>query len=160
MMRFLIKASMAIAVMLCVSMTLADEAGIELDPWHSVGPLKDEAYGNLVRSFNHPFEAEKDVLAAGADTVDLAKVYTTGVPPAMADVQRSWVKRAEWIDGYRHQLPRGPAPSRNETIYLYRTIRAKQPVTKKMRVYGEDIPAAIKQEYDRRSFDAHAFYRC
>ena len=142
MMRFVIKLSIVVGVMLCVSMAIADETGIELGPWHSVGPLKDEAYGNLVRSFNHPFEPQKDALAAGADPVDLTKVYTTGTPPAMAKTERSWVKRAEWIDGYRHQLPRGPAPSRNETTYLYRTIRTKRPVTKKMRVYAEDFVGA------------------
>ena len=47
------------------------EEGIRLEPWYSVGPLKDEAYGNLLRSFQHPFPAEKDVLAAGAGEVQI-----------------------------------------------------------------------------------------
>lgn len=43
----------------------AAEEGIELRPWYSVGPFKDEAYGNLVQSFEHEFTPQRDVLATG-----------------------------------------------------------------------------------------------
>ena len=115
-------------------------AGISLGRWYCAGPFKDEAFGNVVRSFNFKFAPETDVLAAGAKLTDFSRTYQTKRFPGMlATTNRPWVKRPEWIEGYRHLLPRGPAPSRNETTYLYRTITASKATTKVMRIYAEDF---------------------
>ena len=111
---------------------------VQLGPWHCVGPFKDLPFGNVLESFNHPFAPEQDVLAAGDGPVDLKKVYRAKKFPGMKNTQRRWIKHPEWVDGYRHQLPRGPAPSRNETVYLYRTITTQEPMTVEMNLYAED----------------------
>jgi len=118
-------------------------AGIALGPWSCTGPFKDKAYGNVVRSFNFAFAPEKDVLVAGGKAIGLGAVYQAKRFPGMVgSTKRPWVKHPEWVDGYRHILPRGPAPSRNETVYVYRTITASEPATKVMRIYAEDFLAA------------------
>ena len=38
-----------------------------------------------------------------------------GEVPRTLETKRAWQLHPEWIDGDRHLLPRGPAPSRNES---------------------------------------------
>jgi hypothetical protein len=105
------------------------EAALELGPWHCIGPFKDTIYGIARTSFATSFAAEQDVLRAGGGPLDLEKAYRAPNFPGNLDTQRRWQRHAEWIDGYRCLLPRGPAPSRDESVYLFRTIRARQAVT-------------------------------
>ena len=114
-------------------------AAVKLGQWYCAGPFKDMEFGNVVRSFKFKFAPETDVLTAGARLADLSRVYEARKFPAMRDTRRPWVIHTEWIDGYRHLLPRGPAPSRNETLYLYRTITTDKATTKVMRIYAEDF---------------------
>jgi len=136
-----------IAVLLLVSnlaamSVRAEGADLQLGDWTAVGPFKDERYGNIQRSFEFQFAPEKDVLGAGDKAADLGKVYETPKFPAMLDVVRPWVKHPEWVDGYRHLLPKGPAPSRNETMYLYRCITSKHDTNLTLRIYAEDFLGA------------------
>ena len=94
---------------------------VELGPWLCIGPFKDAAFGIAQTSFDTPFPPELDVLQAGGGAIDRAKTYEAPKFPGMLDTQRRWQPHPEWIDGYRHLLPRGPAPSRNESVYLLRT---------------------------------------
>ncbi len=112
--------------------------GMELGVWHCVGPFKHEFFGNIERSVAMVYPPEKDVLAAGADAAGLARTYEAAKLPGTLDTRRTWTHHPEWSDGYRHQLPRGPSPSRNETVYLYRTITVAKAVTVEMKVYAED----------------------
>jgi len=114
------------------------EAGVTLGPWYAVGPFKDEAFGNIARSFPFVFAPEKDALAAEGGKVDLTKIYQARKFPGMLETKRPWVKYPQWFDGYRNILPRGPAPSRNESVYLYRTITAKKAVRLAGRFRAED----------------------
>jgi hypothetical protein len=50
-----------------------------------------------------------------------------------------WTSQPKWTDGYRHLLPRGPAPARNESVYLARTIRSDAATTPTLRIYAEDF---------------------
>jgi len=105
------------------------EAGVQLGEWHYIGPFKDTAFGIARQCFDTPFAPEKDVLAAGRGPVDLDRTYEASKFPGMLETKRVWQRHPEWIDGYRHLLPRGPSPSRNESCYLFRTITAKKDVT-------------------------------
>jgi hypothetical protein len=121
-------------------------AEIKLDTWQAVGPFKNAQFGSLVPSSKHVYGPETDVLAKGSDLADLAKVYTRvninsdGKPFPMynALTVAKWTAHPEWSDGYRNLLPRGPAPSRHETTYLYRTITASEATNVILRVYAED----------------------
>ena len=115
------------------------DAGVTLGPWHAIGPFKDEAFGNIAKSFPYVFVPEKDVLAAAKGKVDLTKVYQAKKFPGMLTTKRTWVKHPEWSDGYRNILPRGPAPSRNESVYLYRTITVEKDVRLAGRFRTEDF---------------------
>ena len=119
----------------------ADREGIQLEPWKYAGPFKDEEFGDVLRSFQYVFEAERDVLEAKEKTPDLGKTYEAKLWPGMdgSDLKRPWTAHPEWLDGYRHMLPKGPAPGRNETAYLYRSLFASEPKTLTMRVYAEDF---------------------
>ena len=115
-----------------------ERAGIELGTWYCAGPFKDMALGLHWRSFNVRFEPEQQVLAAGADPIDLSRTWEVERLPGEDDTTRRWVAHPEWTDGYCHQLPMGPPPSWNETVYLYRTITAKSDVTVDVNIHGED----------------------
>ncbi|MDP6633860.1 MAG: hypothetical protein QGG42_03100 [Phycisphaerae bacterium] len=114
-------------------------AGVKLGAWYAVGPFKDEAFGNIARSFPVVFGPEEDTLAAENGGADLTKAYQAKKFPGMLDTKRTWVKHPEWSDGYRNILPRGPAPSRNESVYLYRTITAKKAIRLAGRFRTEDF---------------------
>lgn len=119
---------------------------IKLDTWQAIGPFKNAQFGSLVPSSKHIYGPEADVLAKGSDLADLSKVYagvnldSEGKPFPMYDAftVAKWTEHPEWTDGYRNLLPRGPAPSRHETAYLYRTITASEPTNVILRVYAED----------------------
>lgn len=76
------------------------------------------------------FPPEQDVVRAGRQSIDLSRTYQDG--------RLRWIAHAEWVDGFFHQLPTGPPPSRNETAYLYRTIAVDQDVTLKAHIVTED----------------------
>ena len=115
-----------------------DADDVRLGSWHCVGPFREAAFGNIRRAFAHLFEPERDILGVGEGPVDLTNVYEATRFPGMLDTARPWTEHPEWIDGYRHLLPRGPAPARNETVYLYRVIDARRPTTVEMNLYAED----------------------
>ncbi len=102
---------------------------VELGDWHCLGPLKEAAFGIARISFDTPFAPEQDVLSAGVGPIDLDKTYQTLTAPGPLAADRRWQRHPEWIDGYRHLLPRGPAPSRNESVLLYRTIQTRAEIT-------------------------------
>ena len=99
---------------------------ITLGNWHCVGPFRTAAHGIITESFATEFPPEQQVLAAGRELIELSRTWETKKFPGMRDTTRRWVEHPEWIDGYRHPLPIGPPPSRNETVYLYRTITAER----------------------------------
>ena len=110
---------------------------IVLGDWHCVGPFKNDAFGGLYESFEHVFAPEGDAMDSGG-VPDLKKRYEARKFPGMLDTERPWRRRPEWVDGYRHLLPRGPAPSRFETVYLYRTIDTAEALTVEMSINAED----------------------
>ncbi|MGO8745514.1 MAG: hypothetical protein ACLQNE_05950 [Thermoguttaceae bacterium] len=114
-----------------------EETGVTLGPWQAIGPFKNAAFGIARQCFDTPFAPEKDVLGASFGPVDLSRSYEAVKFPGMLETKRAWQPHPEWIDGYRHLLPRGPAPSRNESCYLLRTIAAKRGVT---------LPAVLRTE--------------
>ena len=119
----------------------ADKEGVQLEPWHDVGPFKDEEFGDVLRSFRYNFEPERDLLKVTETAPDLSKSYEAKLWPGMdaSKLKRFWTPHPEWVDGYRHVLPQGPAPGRNETAYLYRAIHASEAKTLTLRVYAEDF---------------------
>ena len=117
--------------------TAADRPALTLGPWYCAGPFKDKADGLHLTSFAAVFAPEGETLAAGG-RADLAATWEAKKFPGMADATRGWVKHAEWVDGYRNQLPVGPAPMRNETSYLYRTLRAVKATTIDVQLYARD----------------------
>ncbi len=109
----------------------------KLHPWRHIGPFKDEVFGNERASSAFVFPPEADCLQA-KDEGFLKKEYRARMFPGMLDNLRKWTARPDWTDGYRHQLPRGPAPSRNETTYLYRVIEVARDVQVRMQFNAED----------------------
>jgi hypothetical protein len=79
------------------------------------------------------------VLQAGSGRIDLGKTYEALKFPGMLDTQRRWQRHPEWTDVYRHLLPRGPAPSRNESVYLLRAIRTRRDITVDVVYRSEDF---------------------
>ncbi|TWU38361.1 HzsA-related protein [Novipirellula artificiosorum] len=115
------------------------DASLRMDPWHCIGPFKDAAFGSLVTSSRHLFDAEADVLSCGRDAADLSRQYALPSFPGYEKLTSlAWQKHSEWSDGWRHLLPRGPAPSRHETVYLYRTLTVPESTSVTMRLYAED----------------------
>ena len=80
---------------------------VELGDLYCIGPLKDAALGIARIGFDMPFAPEQDVLRAGAGPIDLDTTYHALKFPGMLDTQRRWQRHPEWINGYRHLLPRG-----------------------------------------------------
>lgn len=119
-----------------------DEYGIELGSWYAIGPFKHEQFGHAPDSLAFEYDVERDVLAAEAGAADLEKTYHAERYPGMLDTVRRWRVYPHWTDGYRHMLPRGPAPARGEAVYLYRTISCRSEVAAAMRLYAEDYLAA------------------
>jgi len=68
---------------------------------------------------------QKRTLPKSAINTDM--VYQMQPFPGYLDLERKWQARTDWTDGYYNLLPRGPAPSRMEAVYLYRTIHAEAP---------------------------------
>ena len=116
-----------------------EEVGAEFGPWRSIGPFKDAAFGIASVSFSTVFSPEKDVLNAGNSPVDFGKTYDQPKFPGYLDTKRVWQTRPEWTDGYRHLLPRGPAPSRNETVYLFRTLTTRKAAVVEVAYRSEDL---------------------
>ncbi|MEX0320815.1 MAG: hypothetical protein AB3N63_01570 [Puniceicoccaceae bacterium] len=111
-------------VALATSSAVAD---LKLGDWYCIGPFKDEEFGNIDRSLDHIFAPEADVLTAikagqGGVLADASKHYEMLPFPGYLDLDRKWELRSDWSDGFYNLLPRGPAPSRNETVYMYRNI--------------------------------------
>ncbi|MCF7849487.1 MAG: PQQ-binding-like beta-propeller repeat protein, partial [Kiritimatiellales bacterium] len=73
------------------------------------------------------------------DPLDLAKGYQMKKFPGYLELDRKWEKRADWTDGFHNLLPRGPAPSRNESVYLYRTITADEAQTVTAHLRAKDF---------------------
>ncbi|TWT76300.1 hypothetical protein CA13_67930 [Planctomycetes bacterium CA13] len=96
-------------------------AELELGDWHVIGPFKDEEFGNLDRTLAYEFEVEKDALA---NDIDISRTYLMKEFPGYLDLERRWKVRQDYADGFYNLLPRGPAPSRMEAVYLYRTIES------------------------------------
>ncbi len=120
-----------------VAKKAADEAGLELGPWYCVGPFKDKLIGNFREEFRTVYGPEKQALAAGANLIDLDRAWEVKKLPGILETTRPWMKHPEWEDGYFHQLPMGPPPAYNETVYLYRTITAKKNVSVDMDLHAE-----------------------
>ncbi|MHC5053934.1 MAG: HzsA-related protein [Planctomycetota bacterium] len=118
----------SVAITLCTLAQARARAGerpvLALGEWHCIGPFKDEEFGNVRRTLGFAFEPEADALArvASGAAPDLARAYRMKAFPGYLDLDRRWRRRTEWTDGSWNLLPRGPAPSRNETVYLYRGI--------------------------------------
>jgi len=119
---------------------LAD-AKVTLGTWQVVGPFKDAAFGIGTASFATVFAPEADALAREGGKPDLTQVHEAKKFPGMLTTERKWSAHPEWTDGYFHWLPRGPAPSRNETVYLYRTITAAKAVTLRAQYRAQDYSA-------------------
>ncbi len=123
------------------------ELGLRCGTWHRIGPFRDDWYGAkiderlLVKNpvpdsgFDFVFEVEKDLLKDGVP--DPEAVYEAGDMPGDPGAKRRWVTHPEWLDGYYYELPRGPAPSRNETQYLYRVIHAEKAGEIHMNFYSQ-----------------------
>lgn len=56
--------------------------------------------------------------------IDLSGSYEMKPFPGYLDLERKWEVRKDYADGFYNLLPRGPAPSRMEAVYLYRTIES------------------------------------
>jgi len=111
--------------------TRLDEAGVRLGQWYRIGPFRDlppqlNWVKNTDSSFAHTFDVERDTLADGAPQLD--RDYPAPNFPATPHAKRRWQARQQWVDGYLCNLPRGPAPSAGESQYVYRAIRAEQPI--------------------------------
>jgi len=115
-----------------------EHSGLKLGHWYCAGPFKDTAEGLHLRSFATVFPPERQVLAAGANPIDLAVAWQVERYPGMTGATRRWVKHPEWIDGYLNQLPVGPPPMKNETCYLYRTLAANSAAAVEMHVLARD----------------------
>ena len=110
-----------LSLILHTQLLVAGGGEVELGPWHVVGPFKDAHFGIVADSLAFPFEPETDALNNGGIPL-LTKTYQAKRLPGILDCERSWKKREDWTDGFSVTLPRGPAPSRNETVYLYRKL--------------------------------------
>lgn len=113
-------------------------APVQLGTWHVIGPFKDKLHGLHHLSFNHVFDVETHAVQAGGEFVDLSKSWAADNFAGEDDTVRNWRERSDWKDGYLNYLPCGPAPMRNETCYLYRTITASAPMTVDVRIDALD----------------------
>jgi|GEM_PF-531511 len=110
----------------------------QIGPWYCIGPFKEGIFSNVFAAFNKPYPPEVEVLDAGRESADLSATYEVPRLPGMLDGTRRWEKHEEWSDGWRHLLPRGPAPSRSEIVYIYRTIEVAEDCSLDMKIYAED----------------------
>ena len=111
----------ALVVILATPLRVAGGQDVQCGPWHVIGPFRDSDFGMLPESLEFPFAPETDALNNNGIPL-LEKAYRARELPGILNAERRWESREDWIDGYRVLLPRGPAPSRNETVYLYRKI--------------------------------------
>ena len=105
-----------------------EAARIQLEPWWCVGPFRNDHLAVVSKEFETVLQAEKEVLANGRNATKMSEVYQSRKLPGDLNTLRSWVHHPNWVDGFMHWLPRGPKPGRNETYYLYRTLKAAKPV--------------------------------
>ncbi len=100
--------------------------------------ITDKLYGLHLTSFEHVFGPEKQALKAGDKLVDLSQSWKGEHFIGEENPVRKWQGHAEWVDGFLNYLPVGPAPMKNETCYLYRTITAGQPMDVDVSIYALD----------------------
>jgi len=123
-------------VMIACSAYASD--GVKLEPWFCAGPFKDKLYGLHLTSFEHVFGPEKQALNAGNKLVDLSRSWNGEHFIGEENPVRKWQKHSEWFDGFLNYLPVGPAPMKNETCYLYRTITTQQAMDVDISIYALD----------------------
>ncbi len=80
-----------------------------------------------IEVFKYPAEYIKPFDTTIPTAIDVSKIYQMLSFPGYLELDRKWKKQTDWTDGYYNLLPRGPAPSRNESVYLYRTINSDKP---------------------------------
>lgn len=106
------------------------EASLKLSPWYCIGPFKDEEFGNIDRTLEYKFQPELDYFEGiGLSKIELARTHQMKSFPGYLNLERNWDIKEDWTDGFYNLLPRGPAPSRNEAVYMYRTIYSDQEQT-------------------------------
>ena len=111
---------------------------VQLGNWRVIGPFKDKLHGLHHVSFNHVFDVETHAVQAAGKLVDISKSWAAENFPGEDDTVRRWRERPDWQDGYLNYLPHGPAPMRNETCYLYRTIAVSEPTVVSVRIDALD----------------------
>ncbi len=105
---------------------------IDISTWYCIGPFKSEEFGNIDRTLNYKFQPEQDYFKSlkarnsEISPIDLDSIYSMKPFPGYLDLERNWTKKDNWTDGFYNLLPRGPAPSRNEAVYMYRAIRSEK----------------------------------
>lgn len=118
-----------------------ERMNIRLGAWHCIGPFKDGLFESLMLAFETSYPPEKAALAAeNGDRDFLSAEYQVDQLPGMLEDEtlRRWTQHDEWTDGYRHLLPRGPAPSRSEIVYMTRTITVDEDAELEMKLFAED----------------------
>lgn len=71
--------------------------------------------------------------------IDVDASYEMLPFPGYLDLERRWDQRSDYSDGFYNVLPRGPAPSRMEVVYLYRTIESDKDQTVNMHFRLQDF---------------------
>lgn len=114
----------------------------ELSSWYCIGPFKDEEFGNIDRTLEYKFQPEIDYFQALKENgfpVILTETYKMDSFPGYLDLDRKWIEMDQWTDGFYNLLPRGPAPSRTEAVYMYRRIRSEVDRTISIKVRMQDF---------------------
>ncbi|TFG89673.1 MAG: hypothetical protein E4H16_03265, partial [Candidatus Atribacteria bacterium] len=68
---------------------------IKLDQWHCIGPFKDEAFGNVLRSLEYPFAPESEALSDPLTGPDLKAEYEMKAFPGYLQLKRAWQVQPE-----------------------------------------------------------------
>jgi len=138
--RYILQAAIATSIVVLLYSPARCQAaeGVELGPWYCIGPFKDRANGLHREEFEVLFPPEQTVIDAGRNLTDLSATYRAKPYPGIEETQRSWARQDKWVDGYVNSLPTGPPPMKNETCYLYRTIRSVEAQALSMRVDALD----------------------
>jgi hypothetical protein len=110
------------------------EAGLKLGAWHRIGPFRHQWEARVHSELGHVFPVEADFLANDG-APDLTKTHEPGYMPGDPARERAWLKQPDLRDGFFNELPRGPAPSWNETQYLYRTLTVEKSVQVRSNIY-------------------------
>ena len=114
------------------------EAPLELGDWYHIGPFKDAHLGMHLDSFAHVFDVEKAALVSASALPDLNASWAAGPFLGEENPTRRWKKHEAFADGYLNYLPHGPAPMKNESHYLFRTITAPRDMSVDVRIYALD----------------------